>query len=428
VRLLGDLATAVVASGEPVWYTGDTRDMAPQVEDAVQAYVDEAHSKTVAVLPLKRPKLTEEEEDPDKRGKPEAPLAALIVEQIEDSRLSPSMAQRVEVVCRHSATALANSLEHESLFLLPLWRALGKSRAVVAARTLPKTLSIGGLILAAVAALFFWPANFRLESKGTLEPVERRDVYAGVKGVVKALLVQHGDMVKKDQLLARLEDTDLDVEITRVVGDRQATSERIGALERQIVDPKGISEEERNRLAGERAVEEEKLRSLDSQLNLLKDKQAELEVRSPINGQVVTWDLRNRLIFRPVQRGATLLRVADLEGPWQLELHTPDNRMGHIAQAQQEQGEDLSVWYQLATDPGQDFYGTIKEVAKGAEVRGEEGNTVLIKVAIDKEELPHLRPGATVTAKVYCGQRSLGFVWFHDALAFIQTRILFRYF
>ena len=52
VRLLGKLATAVVASGDTVWYTGDTRDLPPQVEDAVQAYVDEAHSKTVAVLPL----------------------------------------------------------------------------------------------------------------------------------------------------------------------------------------------------------------------------------------------------------------------------------------------------------------------------------------------------------------------------------------
>ena len=35
IRLLGRLATAVVATGEPVWYTGDTADLAPQVEEAV---------------------------------------------------------------------------------------------------------------------------------------------------------------------------------------------------------------------------------------------------------------------------------------------------------------------------------------------------------------------------------------------------------
>ena len=66
VRLLGKLATAVVASGDAVWYTGDTRDLPPQVEDAVQEYVDEAHSKTVAVLPLRRP-APPEEDDPKKR-------------------------------------------------------------------------------------------------------------------------------------------------------------------------------------------------------------------------------------------------------------------------------------------------------------------------------------------------------------------------
>ena len=42
VRLLGRLASAVVATGEPVWYAGDTHDLAPQVEDAVQEYVDDA--------------------------------------------------------------------------------------------------------------------------------------------------------------------------------------------------------------------------------------------------------------------------------------------------------------------------------------------------------------------------------------------------
>ena len=45
VALLGQLATAVTATGEAVWYTGDTSLMAPQVEEAVQAYIDESHSQ-----------------------------------------------------------------------------------------------------------------------------------------------------------------------------------------------------------------------------------------------------------------------------------------------------------------------------------------------------------------------------------------------
>ena len=73
---------------------------------------------------------------------------------------------------------------------------------------------------------------------------------------------------------------------------------------------------------------------------------------------MVTWDIENRLKRRPVQKGMLLLRVANPDGEWQLELHMAEDRMGHIAKAQQkfqaekEHGEELPVTYILATEPG----------------------------------------------------------------------------
>ena len=52
--------------------------------------------------------------------------------------------------------------------------------------------------------------------------------------------------------------------------------------------------------------------------------------------------------------------------------------------------DHLQVSYILATEPGKYRYGTVKEIETCAEVRGKQGNTVLIKVAINKEELPDL--------------------------------------
>ena len=226
IRLLGKLASAVVATGDPVWYAGDTRDMAPQVEDAIQEYVDEAHSKNVAVLPLKRPQPAEED-DPNKRQAPAAPVGALIVEQIEDSRVPQSMVQRVDVVCRHSATALANAMEHQSLFLMPLWRTIGKAKWVLRARTLPKTLTIAGIVLAALLALVLWPADFELHSKGSLEPVIRSNVYARVKGRVQEMHVGHGEWVEKDKLLVELQSVEIDMARDKLNGDWSAKSEEI---------------------------------------------------------------------------------------------------------------------------------------------------------------------------------------------------------
>ena len=68
------------------------------------------------------------------------------------------------------------------------------------------------------------------------------------------------------------------------------------------------------------------------------------------------------------------------------------------------------------------------DVQKIAEVRGDEGNVVLVRVAINKDDLAadEIRPGATVSAKVDCGWASVGYVWFHDAISFVQSRILFH--
>jgi len=513
VRLLGRLATVVVASEEPMWYSGDTTDMAPQIEDAVQEYVDESHTKMIAVLPLKRPVLVEKEKErPDDPDDSPPPIAALIVEQIEDSRISQKMLSRVDVVAQHSAAALANALEHENVFLMPLWRALGKSRVIVQGRNLPKTVLAAVATVTLVVAMAVVPADFRLHAKGTLEPVLRRDVFAGIDGDrVTEVLVEHGDSVKRGQVLARMVNYKLSEEITTVRGNVATTSDQMERLQRQLTLTRQLAPEEQTRLAGEIMEKRAALEALRSSLRIYQSMEKELEVRSPDDGVVITWDVRNRLYMRPVQRGQVLMRIAQPDGPWQLELQMSEDRMGHITAAQNElrarvrqklrealrrdeafcnsvrdklrqesagpssatspgdaglsadaqfesrlneeieaaiaqippnqlakrlreiSGETmedrLRVSYILATDPATTRYGYIEDMHLTAEVRGEEGNTVLIKVAINKEELrpEHIRPGAGVTAKVECGRRAIGYVWFHDLLAWFR-KMWFRWF
>lgn len=429
VRLLGQLATKVVETGDPVWYTGDTSNMAPQVEDAVEEYVDESHTKAVAVLPLGRPLPEDEEDDPDKRKEQEGPIGALIVERIEDARIPETMLHRVDVVCKHSSTALANALEHQSLFLMPLWRWLGKTRWVFQARTLPKTLAIVGAVLVLLLCMVIVPVDFEVKADGTLEPVGRSEVFARVDAVVERVLVKHGDKVREGDLLIKLRSTEIRVKLRQIAGDLAATVEQISAKEWLQKQGRG-NMEERNQLAGEIQALREKERSLITQLDLYKQKEKELEVRSPRAGRVVTWDVQELLERRPVQRGQVLMQVADTDGSWQLELHMPEDRMGYIVQTQNDlEKKDLPVTFILASEPGVGHTGTIKEIHYSAEVRGEEGNTVLIKAkiddSVDRAKFPDLRPGTELKAKVYCGRSSIGYWLFHDLIAFIQSRVLF---
>ena len=56
-------------------------------------------------------------------------------------------------------------------------------------------------------------------------------------------------------------------------------------------------------------------------------------------------------------------------------------------------------------------------------------NTVLVRVAFDKQVLAtEPRPGATVNGKIYVGRASIGYVWFHDLISFVQRKIIFQFF
>ena len=421
VMLLNRLSTAVVRTGDPLWYTGDTEDFAPQVEEAIQTYVDDSHSKTVIVLPLKRPVA------PGEKAKREDIIGALIVEQIENARTSAGMQHRVDVVAEHSALALANSQSHHQLFLMPVWRALGKAQFVLGARTIPKALGILlGLVVIGVL-LCTVPKDFELEGQGRLLPVKRQNVFAKVDGIVTKLHVEHGTEVKAGDLLAELRNPEMDVRIEGVLGQKKSTLKQQEAYE-HMLHGNEIEEKDKAEIYAQLQPLEVQLISFDAQLAILREEQKNLEVKSPGDGIITSWDVQRTLDRRTVKRGQRLLEVADPSGEWELEIQLPEDRIGHVERAQAEaQGKKLRVSYILKTDTGAEKYGEVQEIHEAAEVRGEEGNTILLRVKIDQKDIPaYSRPGATVTARIDCGKRPIGYVWFHDLIEFVQSRILFR--
>ena len=84
------------------------------------------------------------------------------------------MLQRVEVVRDHAATALSNALEHNNVFLMPLWRAVGRLKWIIKGRALPKTIAISAAVLVTILILCFYPVDFDIEARGQLQPAERR--------------------------------------------------------------------------------------------------------------------------------------------------------------------------------------------------------------------------------------------------------------
>ncbi len=444
VQAVEALVRVVAKAGDPLWHPDPATELPPQIEEELEVYVDESHATALAIIPLEKPKPTPVVQtggvDAVAVAKAEAtpktapePIGALVAEWFSSSTFEGGKRARVELVAEHGRVALANALAHTSLPLYPLLNLLGKSKALTTARNLPKTILAILATAAAILALVLVPADLRLEGKGTLEPVHHRDVFAGIDGVVESIApgVEHAADVKEGQLLASLRNIELDVALTDVLGRKAASEEQLVSTRRAILEDKKISADEKTRMAGRAAQLQREIESLEAQRTLYEAKKLSLAVRSPIDGVIVTWQVRDRLMLRPVEKGQVLLNVADKTGPWELEIHLPDDRLGHVNRAYAEAraaGRALEVDYILATDPGTRHVGTVREIHEQAEVRGEQGNTVLLRITIDpsRHEKEELGAGASVTARINCGKRPLGYVIFHDLVAFIQQHILFR--
>jgi hypothetical protein len=134
----------------------------------------------------------------------------------------------------------------------------------------------------------------------------------------------------------------------------------------------------------------------------------------------------NRLLAaRPIEPGQSLLTVADIDGPWVLEMHVPDGDVGHVLDAQKKLGKGLTVSFVLPARPQVVYRGRVENVAVSTDLDTNNESTVLVTVRIDPATISPLRPGATVVPKIHCGRRPAGYVWFRGAIDAVRTRLLF---
>lgn len=435
VAALNKLTTRVVAAGDPLWYDGSVEDLPPQLEEAIEDYVDLSHGRTVAVLPIRRPEKVVEGDVQSKQHVQREDLSAreiigaLVIEQIESQLPADILRSRADLVYEHTARALSNSLTHNNLFLMPVWRALGRATWFFRGSALPKTVAILTLSAIALLLLFLVQINLDLEANGSLQPVEQKQVFAHVDGEVEEVYVDHGSKVKAGQKLLKLRNRDLEIEITNLRGQLDETNEQIATLGAQVAN-KGLQTDpvERVRLHAQLREAEVRRRSIEEQLNLQYEKYRQLERVSPCDGEVMTWDLKKNLNNRPVVTGQLLVTVADTNSDWELELLMPEKRMKYLDGAfEKSGGQPLPVEYIMVTDPSITLTGKLEQSAvhARAEMDPQEGAVVKLRVKPDQVDKLSRRTGAEVKADVVCGKRSAAFVWFHEVVEWIYANVIF---
>ena len=419
VRSLETVAALAARNDGPVWFDANRADSSPDSVDLtwLAEHARLTGSRIVGLIPF-----------PTSTSSPHATSgqksAVLAFEQFQDESDVLAWRSRAEHLASRVEPLLLAALERESI---PFVHTLQTLRRLPEGLRRPGPVLAMSALLATLAFLTFYPAEFTVTGQAELVPVHRREIFASSSGIVEKLLVAHGDDVAVDQPLVVLHDPQLSLELPRVIGEIEVVRERLkGVLAARLAGGATVDAANRARqLTSEEEELKERQQSLTRQKQLIEKQQEALTLKSPICGKVLTWDVATILSDRPVERGQALLTVGDTDGPWMIEMRVADNDFGHVRRAQARFNPNLEVYFVLPSDPSKSYRGKIRDVAETTQWDDQTGgSSVLVTVAIDDEQSINPRSGMTAIPRIQCGKQPIGYVWLHDLIDAIRTRWL----
>jgi biotin carboxyl carrier protein len=451
VRELTRLCKVVIRSGEDLVYTGNTEGLAPDIRDALEMYVDESGSKVVIVTLLYQPEAIET--DDTKEHKEKVPFGCLVAEQIGDELAPTDMHARTEVVSRHAATALWNSQEHHKIFMKPVLKAMGSPWRMFRGRTLAKIAAVVAGVLLLVTALAFIPCTLTIEGHGSMLPEDRHKVYAPVPGNVIEVPVDHGDRVKKGDVLVQLDSKDLQKELKQLIADMNKAQSQAINLDLQLQKTQSTqSDLDIHQLNAQISEAKITVKSSRERIEIVTEQIESMTVRSPQDGVITTFEARKNLMGRPCEIGFELLQVAATDGEWVLEVEVPDDDMGPILAAKTKLEEDiksgkvkpdtaLQAVFVPMTDPTQHYPAYVRRIAPSAETITEDDqykNRHVVKVTLGfteavrndymaRNQTKEMRPNAEVRAKIDCGRTNLAYYLLRKPIQVFHETVLFRW-
>jgi hypothetical protein len=426
VRRMTKLASHVIRTNEKMEYTGKVDHLAPKVERALADFVQESGSRMVTVIPIFQPDPVIEKEDSNGRPKEKVRKAVggIIIEQVAESQPKAGVLEKGDLVSDHVGAAIYNAKQYNRLFLMPLWRGLGKVFGFLEGRNGLKAALIVLALAGAIAALVMVPWDYRVEGQGRMMPVIQKDVFVPWDGEVVEIMVDSGQHVEEGQLLLQIKNPDLKTQRTAAIGEYRSKEALLRTINNELTrNLRPAEPNKRNELEGQMKQTQEEMASLAEQIAIIEERIASLSVKAPISGVIATFQLEQLLLNRPVRRGEVLLEIKHDDGEWQLELDVEEKRMGHFLDAVKANNNDLSlpVEFVLATDSESKFEGKVSKVSTRANSSQEAGSVVMVFCEFKKDQLPRQpRIGAEVRAKINCGEKSLGYVLFGDVVEFVQ--------
>jgi hypothetical protein len=138
------------------------------------------------------------------------------------------------------------------------------------------------LAVVALIAIFYIPFRCRVWAPFELQPHDAASVYVEVPGRLVEMAVKPGDVVTKGQLIARLENLELEMKAIQLEGEVKSYQAQVDSLQ-QLVGARPGSDE----MASNLSTAREKLASAKSRLEKQRTDLAKLVIVAPRDGTII---------------------------------------------------------------------------------------------------------------------------------------------
>ncbi len=245
------------------------------------------------------------------------------------------------------------------------------------------------VVVAAIFALLMVPIPFRMTCESIVQPVSRRFITAPFEGRLEKTLAKSGDVVVAGDLLARMDAQSIRFELSGLAAELSAAEKkRDQALAQKDIATGQIQKSEANRIRSRIEQAEKNLR--------------DLEIRSPIDGLVVSGDL-DQVEGAALQLGQNLFEIGPLD-KMLVEVEVLEDQIRFVH-------PQSPVSIKFNAFPFRTWKGEIKKIHRRSEIIDNK-NVFIAEVEIDNL-LGELQPGMQGHVKVSNGWACIGWILLH---------------
>lgn len=290
---------------------------------------------------------------------------------------------------RSELDMLAPTLGHQLESMVRAHNSVGGRLSRVGKRLSGGKAIVAGMTLI-IAALCLVPGTYRVDSTATVMGSIQQAVVAPIDGYIAAAMVRAGDTVQNKQVLAQLEEFDLNLV-------RQKWQSEYERNTKTYVEALATKQRAQSGIAVARMAETE------AELQLVDERLKRAVLRAPFSGLVVSGDL-SQALGTPVSRGEVLFEVAPLDD-YRVISEVSERDIADVALGQRGQ-------LRLIGMPDLRFDMTVRRIAPLA--TAEDGRTFFrVEAQMDQPD-SRIRPGMQGIAKLDVGQRPILWIWTHN--------------